>query len=318
MILPLETRLYEPAATKAADSGWNARLRVLTDAPPGIHCAPGLLTISPGLESLDGRRWVEEWRFPGSGECIEQGAVRLLVQPDGLFAAWQGGGDSIQALAQRAYLELFTAIRAQGFPHPVRIWNYFPRIHDEECGLERYQSFCVGRAEALAELGIPDRNMPAATAIGTRAPDLFIYLIAARERSEPIENPRQVSAWDYPRQYSPRGPAFARATRVETASGPLLLLSGTASIIGHESRHVGDLTAQTREILTNVDVLRSAAGLADPVPAWLRVYLRDPADQPAVAAVLEAHYGSRAPLLQWVRGDVCRTELLVEFEGVHA
>jgi chorismate lyase / 3-hydroxybenzoate synthase len=36
-----------------------------------------------------------------------------------------------------------------------------------------------------------------------------------------------------------------------------------------------------------------------------------------VASVLAAHY-PEPPVLHWIRGDVCRRELLVEIEGVHA
>jgi chorismate lyase / 3-hydroxybenzoate synthase len=314
MALPLKTTLLPPGTPEDAS---RACLRVLADHPPGVALSGGCLAVAPGLESLAAAGSIEEWRVEGPGRAAREGAVHLLEHAEVLFAAWHQPDDPLADHTRRAYLDLVRAIRARGFPHPIRIWNYFSRIHGDECGLERYQSFCTGRARALDELGVSEESMPAATAIGTRAAGLFVYLIAARSPGQAIENPRQVSAYRYPEQYSPESPAFARATRIETEQGPQLLLSGTASITGHESRHIGDCGAQTREILANLDALHATAGSDVPPPAWLRIYLRRPEDQPEVAAILARHY-PRPPALHWVYGDVCRRELLVEIEGVHA
>jgi chorismate lyase / 3-hydroxybenzoate synthase len=314
MTLPLTTRLLPEQPTKAGSA---ACLRVRADHEPGVQLTDHCLLVSPGLQSVASHGMVEEWSAGGPGLAAREGDVHLIEHSDLLFAAWHRPDDPLADHARQAYLDLFQAIRARGFPYPIRIWNYFSRIHGDECGLERYQSFCIGRARALDEMAMPEHSMPAATAIGTEAPGLFVYLIAAREPGQAIENPRQVSAYHYPERYSPESPAFARATRIETGIGPQLLLSGTASIIGHESRHIGDCAAQTREILANLDALRATAGEDLPPPAWLRIYLRRPEDQPLVAGILADHY-RQPPPLQWVRGDVCRRELLVEIEGVHA
>jgi len=315
MALPLRNRLL-PEWPSETPSG--ACLRVRADHPPGVEFSGEYgLVISPGLQSVTGHGMVEEWGCDGPGRASREGAVHLLEHADLLFAAWHRPDDPLEDQTRQAYTDLFRAIRTRGFPYPIRIWNYFSRIHGDACGLERYQAFCIGRARALDEMSVPDDGMPAATAIGTRAPGLFVYLIAARAPGMAVENPRQVSSYRYPAHYSPESPAFARATRIETGIGPQLLLSGTASITGHESRHVGDCTAQTREVLANLDALHATAGDDLPPPAWLRVYLRRPEDQPLVARILGEHY-RQPPALHWVRGDVCREELLVEIEGVHA
>jgi len=321
MALPLKTRLL-PAGTPSADR--NACLRVCADQPsPGIRLSDTCLTIAPGLESTVLPGALEEWHVPGPGQSTRRGSLHLLEHPEILFAAWhrpEADGTVDHPLiddTEAAYRDLFGAIRARGFAYPIRIWNYFSRIHADEDGVERYQAFCIGRARALEALGIAEDGMPAATAIGTRSAGLFVYLIAAREPGRAIENPRQVSAYHYPERYSPERPAFARATRIETDRGSQLLLSGTASITGHESRHLGDCAAQTREILANLDALHTTAGDDVPPVAWLRIYLRRPEDQAKVAAILAAHY-PQAPALHWVHGEVCRRELLVEIEGVHA
>jgi enamine deaminase RidA (YjgF/YER057c/UK114 family) len=317
MTLDFTSRLLSPNDARAPAGETHACLRVLADHPPGIYLENGCLTIAPGLHAVAAEPLTEHWAIRGEGKASREGAVHLLEHEHLLFAAWHRTDDPLEANTRDAYRDLFRAIRSRGFDYPIRIWNYFSRIHGDECGLERYQSFCIGRAKALDELDVSEESMPAATAIGTGAPGLFVYLIAAREPGQAVENPRQVSAYHYPEEYSPESPAFARATRIEGTGGPLLLLSGTASITGHESRHTGDCAAQTREILANLDALAAVAGDDVPPPAWLRVYLRHPEDQPAVAAVLAAHY-PEPPRLQWIQGDVCRRELLVEIEGVHA
>jgi chorismate lyase/3-hydroxybenzoate synthase len=90
---------------------------------------------------------------------------------------------------------------------------------------------------------------------------LQVYGLAARHPGTPVENPRQVSAWRYPRQYGPTAPTFARG-------------------------------------------MRSAATQCDP------------ADAAIVAATLHAQLPALAGLLV-LAGDICRSELLVEVDGVH-
>jgi len=317
MPLILRTRLA-PAAAYATPPA--SGLAVHLSGAAAVRTTAGGLDIDPGLQPVEPNHYLETWFTPGTATPERHGPLQLVEHDDVLFAAWQGPGAGLRANTRRAYRELLAACRERGFEHPARIWNYFGDIHGEEDGLERYQAFCIGRAEALEELEIPLGSMPAATAIGTDHPDLFIYLIATRQPATAIENPRQVSAYHYPERYSPKSPGFARATRLDTADGPLLLISGTASIVGHESRHAGDVAAQTRETLANLQALHEAAGRDLPGPAWLRVYLRDARDRSVVAGILGEHYRDThpSPVVQWARGDVCREELLVEIEGVHA
>src|SRR3546814_7354125 len=74
-----------------------------------------------------------------------------------------------------------------------------------------------------------------------------VYWLAARTPGTPVENPRQVSAYRYPRQYGPQQPSFARAMLPPPGSAMPLLLSGTASVVGHATAHVGELLAQDRK-----------------------------------------------------------------------
>ena len=233
--------------------------------------------------------------------------------------------------AEAVYAALLTAAAEAGFSQDLRFWNFLDRVNDAPNGPddERYRRFSIGRARALTARD-PDfeAGLPAATAIGLPAPTdarLVVQLLAARPGvvATRLENPRQLSAWRYPRQYGPQSPSFARATRLGLAGGAeRLLVSGTASIVGHETRHTDDALAQftetQRNIASLIDAWRAESGLGPAAglraESW-RVYLRHAADL-AVVTPAAAHLpGGPAPVA-WLTGDICRTELLVEVEGV--
>lgn len=201
-------------------------------------------------------------------------------------------------------------------PHLLRVWHYLPRINDGSGDRELYRRFYVGRAQAFDEYPCPADQLPVGTAIGTRSGNmLLLYFIASRTPGRQIENPRQVSAFDYPRQYSPRKPLFSRAAVWSDARGTRLLVSGTASIVGHASRHADDLHAQLAEVWCNLESLRQTAGAAQALA--LRVYVRNEANYPAIRAFLDARLGPDVAAV-YLLADICRAELLVEIEGVYA
>jgi chorismate lyase/3-hydroxybenzoate synthase len=235
---------------------------------------------------------------------------------------WEEPDGGILHASAHAYAALVAFWRDSDYPHLLRIWNYFDAITLGEGDSERYRQFCVGRVQGLGD--VDTRTLPAATAIGSRDGRrvLQVYWLAAREPGLPLENPRQVSAYRYPREYGPQSPTFARALLPPSPRVPLLL-SGTASIVGHASQHADSLRAQLDETLTNLDSLLGAARERAPMlsphldgTSRLKVYVRGAADADAVAAQLEARLGTRVPWLM-LHADVCRRELLVEIEGMH-
>jgi chorismate lyase/3-hydroxybenzoate synthase len=103
-------------------------------------------------------------------------------------------------------------------------------------------------------------------------------------------------------------------------SQQLLLVSGTASIVGHASRHAGSARDQAREILANLDALLSRAHSHAPALAaqigantLIKAYLRHREQLPQIEEALLARLPEDTPLLV-LHGDVCRAELLVEFD----
>ncbi|WP_018608469.1 Rid family hydrolase [Uliginosibacterium gangwonense] len=229
---------------------------------------------------------------------------------------------ALQQASALAYQRLFAVMRHTSFNQLVRCWNYLPGINVDGGGLERYRQFNIGRQDAfIAARRDHLEGAPAACALGTGEGDLVLYFMAAHARPRPIENPRQVSAYRYPDRYGPRSPTFSRASLLELPGCEALFISGTASIVGHESVHLGDVKAQTEETLRNIEALIAQANLKSHVGGYstqaleMKVFLRDPADQALVASVLRQHLGCE-PRAFYLQADICRVELLVEIEAV--
>lgn len=258
-----------------------------------------------------------------------------LLAGDALLECWQMGpgfafvrlhaaesGDLV-ADTKRIYAELLGKVRGSAHPNLIRIWNYFPGINHGDEDAERYRQFCVGRAQAVdAAFNDPP---PAATAIGSPGNHgLQVIALCSADPAIALENPRQTPAWQYPRQYGSVSPGFSRGALLHAGSdSPILLASGTASIVGHASVHVGDVAEQCRESLRNLRALldegqrHSRARFDFSGCRALRVYVREPAGLGAVRAVFEAS-GIAPDNIVYLHGEVCRRELAVELEGVFA
>jgi chorismate lyase / 3-hydroxybenzoate synthase len=226
----------------------------------------------------------------------------------------------IQTASYRAYQALLACCKEMGKPHLLRLWNYMPDINLLENGEERYRLFNTGRREALLEVNyLAKDGAPAACALGSHRGSLKIAFLASNQPCISIENPRQISAFNYPKDYGVNPPIFSRAGWFrQTGSTDMLFISGTASIVGHQTLHIGDVTLQTQETITNIQtVLQEANRLAGSDLWTLRqlhgqVYVRNQADMPAIQAILQQH-----ELLNftYVHADICRADLLVEVEA---
>lgn len=227
--------------------------------------------------------------------------------------------ENIEEAAFSAYQRLLAFNAASGYPHLLRVWNFLDRLNQGAGDAERYRRFCVGRHRAIALPGF-EKRLPAATVIGSSEPGLFISFLAGREPGLQVENPRQTSAFRYPRDYGPISPSFSRATLL----GRNLLVSGTAAVVGHLTRHPHDAPAQCEEMLANVEALLAHARQQhfDNAPgAWmpqaLRLYLRHGADRARVMPRIQEAFGLQAPITL-LQGDVSRSDLMLEIEGVWA
>ncbi len=284
---------------------------------------------APVLGESDGTWW-ESWLAGGPCDSGLAGGLRWRRQGDLLFGLMEvdevtqdtaPGVSPLEQAAEQAYRQLFDLLDRQGLPHLWRVWNYLPDIHGQEAGLERYRRFNLGRARGFesAARSVVGR-VPAACALGVRAGPLSVAFLAGPTPAVPIENPRQVSAFHYPQAYGPRSPTFSRAALVHPPGQEWLFISGTASIVGHETVHPGDVAAQCHETVDNLEaVIAQANARRCSVPAFclgglgLRAYIRHASDLGIVREVLRERCPD-APLL-CVQADVCREDLLVEIEA---
>lgn len=290
-----------------------------------------LLAVDMALLSGDAAI-CEVWHCPEPLQSGQHGAIRYRQSETLLFGCVslnEVAGKThppLQTTAEAAYQSIFQLLEARGFSAVLRFWNYFPAINQESHGIERYRQFNVGRQDAfLAHGHSVIGNVPAACALGSAGGGLHIAFMATRAAVIGIENPRQLSAYHYPSQYGPRSPTFSRAGLVRLGGRDMLFISGTASIVGHQTLHDGDVAAQTRECLHNITAIVAEANRLAPEADFrldqlaYKVYVRHPADLDAVRHAMAQFIAAEVPVI-FLQADVCRADLLVEIEasGGHA
>ena len=289
---------------------------------------PGFPTIAVDTPPLpDGEGICEVWHGDRALKEHHHGAIHYRHDGQILFGCLSlpepaaAAGSPLQATAEAAYREIFALLAKLGYPSLLRIWNYFPAINTTSHGLERYRQFNIGRQDAFLDCGRSViGNVPAACALGSASGDLTIAFLAFKGEVTGIENPRQVSAFLYPSQYGPRSPTFSRAGLARLEGQTMLFISGTASIVGHQTLHPGDVAAQTRESMNNIDTVVEEARRQAPGTGFglselaYKVYVRHPADRAAVSREMENYVGVPVRTI-YLQADVCRADLLVEIEA---
>jgi chorismate lyase/3-hydroxybenzoate synthase len=262
---------------------------------------------------------VEVWHAQGPVKLGMDGAIRFAHDGHHVFAVLEAdelahGG--ILGAAEFVYAEVRRFQQDSPYRHILRMWNYLDAANEGSGDMERYRQFCVGRARGLDDSIM--ESYPAASAVGRQRPtgSLQVYWLAGGIAGVAVENPRQVSAYRYPHIYGPTSPSFSRAT---IAPDDTLLISGTASILGHASHHIGDATAQLDETLRNLEALIGQAAKQGPGlntgiagQTTLKVYVRDATQK----QMIDEHLKSRIPDVSatYLAADICRKELLLEIE----
>ncbi|HEX7677237.1 MAG TPA: hypothetical protein VF713_03880 [Thermoanaerobaculia bacterium] len=270
----------------------------------------------------------EVWRSRLPVTRGTRGAVAFAHDEHVLAGAIASSDPDVERAARVAYGEIVGVLRAEGFPFFLRIWNHVRDLnaqchsaaldHDGESqdrqadgDRERYKCFSAGRHDALVAAGLTKSDFPAASAVGMRDGNLSIHFLASRERGRNVENPRQVSAYDYPRQYGLRSPSFARATIAQDGS---VFISGTSSVRGHETLHAGDVEGQLEETIANLNRIAVECGRSLGEAQALKLYVRHAAG----AARIVERFRESAPAasLLVLESDICRAGLLLEAEAV--
>jgi chorismate lyase/3-hydroxybenzoate synthase len=242
---------------------------------------------------------------------------------------------------QQAYLSLAETLRKIGMS-ALRFWNYLPEILQRSAaGDVRYESFNAGRSAAFEswfEKYVLGSWIATASAVGHGGDDMAIHVLAGRTPGRPEENPRQTSSYRYSRRYGSVPPCFARAVVLDrplrrTENSRSAIVAGTASIVGEDTQHSGNLLEQLNETCKNLaSVSFAVAGehreaadnfsLSDkPVKRALsryseiRAYVVHEGDIPDVTAGFQATFPN-LNRLEIASANLCRPDLLVEAEGI--
>jgi len=283
--------------------------------------------VPVALAQLGEPSMVEVWRCAGpiktgnwdrlrfaQGEQLTMGHIALDLRETG----------DMREASRLAYEILQTYLQQSPHQWPLKIWNYVPGINLGQGDEELYRQFCLGRADAVLIDPGDSPPLPAATAIGSDAeePALQVYFLAAALPGLDVENPRQVSAWRYPRQYGPKSPLFSRGTILRLSGSQQFLIAGTASVVGHQTHHENQVANQLSESLRNVNsLLEEGHRLTGDSHArldgdgMLKVYIRNPEDLDLIRKTLVAEAPAEIPRI-FLRGDVCRENLLTEIDGI--
>lgn len=323
----IEAAFVTPAELQARVRAGQSLLGEIHFGEALAGAAPGHPRARVGMGQFNSPPRIEAWFSAQPVRYGQRGAIRYAHNEQALFgcvALSEVTPARFETTVHDCYREILRLVDAERYSHLLRMWNYFPAIHAVFSDLDRYQSFCRGRFESLEEYyeNQFDQRLPAASAVGTQDGDLVIYFIAAKTPGEHCENPRQMSAYRYPPQYGPRSPSFARATLKRWDGADDLYISGTASIVGHESLHADDARAQLDETLQNIRALidRSAhdhgivfRGLDS--LTHVKVYVRRAEHFETVQRHLDAVLGAGVERL-YLHADICRAELLMEIEAI--
>lgn len=295
---------------------------------------------------------VPPWVSEALGAAAPEGAE---VEKEGLIAESRGSADlllvrirlpeavslddaAFRSGVTRCYVTAAEVLAGRDL-RPVRIWNYVPAIRrPSQDGFSRYEVFNAGRQRGYDACYPPEdaeARHVTSSAVGHRGRDLVVHVLASVRRAAAFENPRQRPAYLYSQRYGPLPPCFARASRVEGRLGALPwqtvgLVAGTASIVGEDSRHAGDLEGQLAETLLNLATiaaevaerpLAQAALSEDAQRAALaryrelRIYVVREGDAPTVEQVVRDAFPNLTRF-DLAAADLCRPELLVEAEGI--
>ena len=290
---------------------------------------------------------VEAWAISGESVRVERCAPHVVtvsydgvrwVHCGGIVPATKTGGVYPRALATFRQMHKELAQAGVSFEQVVRTWLYLGDITEPEGATSRYKELNRARADFYRSLqfgrSIPTRNgahsvYPASTGIGINSRELAMSCLTLETKRDdvfllPLENPQQTPAYRYQASYSPQTPKFSRAMALVLGDYVTTWISGTASIVASESRHVNDAEAQTEQTIDNIERLialenfsrHGVSGVGAKLSdlAKIRVYLKHATDLDRCRAICERRFGP-VPAL-YIVADICRPELLVEIEGV--
>ena len=246
----------------------------------------------------------------GENDCsiVTDGALQW-IWTSGVTAP--GASSEVQTDGILARYEAFLAGRGLNLPENcVRTWFF---CHDID---HLYAGLVKARRERFERLGLTAQtHYIASTGIQGDPPvqDAVVQMDALA-----LQGPFSQRYLYAPTHLNPTheyGVTFERGVRVEAGGSAYTLISGTASIDNKGAvLHVGDIAAQTRRMMENVDVLLSESGACDCDLQQILVYLRRSDDYALVDTLFAERYPHTPYLI--LHAPVCRPDWLIEMECI--
>ena len=242
--------------------------------------------------------------------------------------------ESVRRQSDEVFGKLDALLTEYGFEVDdiVRQWNYIGNIVGCRNGKQNYQEFNDARSAYYGK-GCWSKGYPAATGIGAAGEGIVVGGIAFKRKDQggiyPIDNPLQIAAHVYSKNVLidddanavKSTPKFERAKVIESKMGAVCFVSGTAAIRGEESMDASSARLQTIKTIENIAHLVSKENLVKygckPYElryVQLQVFIKNAEDYAEVRAEVEKAYPHLAVV--YSIADVCRSELLVEIEGI--
>lgn len=238
-----------------------------------------------------------------------------------------------------AFEQMHNILKAENmdFSNVIRQWNYIEKITDYNDKNQHYQIFNDVRSAFYSNSHFI-HGYPAATGIGMETGGIIIDFIAIKENKNmtilPIKSPVQSDAHQYTKKVLAHNdiisgniaettPKFERAKAIVSGNSCLIHVSGTSAIKGQLSLEANDASTQTNftlesiyQLITNENLqkqgINSVHSKAN--PCYFRVYVKNSSDYPKVKSACEKYFKDVQTI--YLKADICRSELLVEVEGV--
>lgn len=274
-----------------------------------VECEVSFLNENQ-FDSIE-RHCVDECNYIVAKKGIQKAVFATMITEDLTF--------SVQKQSERIFSCLGKILECENMPinSIVRQWNYIERITDVDDYGQRYQQFNDARSNFYAQTNWT-LGYPAATGIGVSSGGVIVEINAVQNAIlKPIDNALQVPAHKYSDAVLKCGnekvvssPKFERA---KLQDNEFLYISGTAAIRGEKNI---DKTAkeQTQITLENIDDLLHSATMKTENLMFLRVYVKNSSDFFAVKQVTDT-LPQKIEVI-FTQSDICRSELLVEIEGI--
>jgi len=288
-----------------------------------VHCMP--VSVSP--ESLTFKQ------LGNTRYAVFHWEHSKILSVEGVLAKSTGENLSKQADDIFQTIEAILAAESMEIHDIVRQWNYIGNITGIDHDIQNYQAFNIARTRFYEKTNWKNTGYPAATGIGSSVNALVISLIAISNTKGihiyPVNNPLQVPAYAYSSSKlvgglfsSTDSPKFERARVIQSDLGAICIVSGTAAIRGEESMRKLDIGLQTKQTIENIQFLISPENLTQHGlaletnldMAGLRVYIKEKEHFDRVKEEIEKIWSNIQVI--YLQADICRTELLVEIEGI--